>query len=91
MCFLSITDNDKYTIIARDLFRPTTNATVDEQCNTTEPCCTLEYCDYSVKNQVEYFVNRRNIDRYVFTYLVYATTGKFFTVYDHKTNEQKPN
>ncbi|XP_065902040.1 mucolipin-3-like isoform X2 [Dysidea avara] len=55
--------NDKYTVITRDLFLPTTNITEEEPCNITKPCCTLEYCNYTVMNQVVHFINRNNIDR----------------------------
>ena len=54
------TNNDTFTWYT-DVF-PLTADSVDIVCdNITSGCCSLEYCDHSIKNQIKYFINKDNI------------------------------
>lgn len=53
----------------REVFLPT-NATNDneneienEPCNYNNVCCSRDQCEYSIHDQVKYFINMRNLYR----------------------------
>lgn len=49
---------------------PLTNTSVDIPCDdTSNACCSIEYCDHSIVNQIEYYINKDNIKMYVRMYI----------------------
>lgn len=56
---------------------PLTDTADDIPCNdTSNACCSIEYCDRSIVNQIEYYINKDNIKMYACVYLrkfVYIT------------------
>lgn len=64
--------NDTYTWYV-ELFRMTTNNSVNKTCdNVTSSCCSVEYCDRSITNQIKYFINRKTIKWYDIHRYVYS-------------------
>ena len=68
------TNNDTFTWYL-DVF-PLTEDSVDIVCdNITSGCCSLEYCNRSIKNQIKYFINKDNIKMYEFIKQSSVATG----------------
>ena len=51
---------------------PLTDTAVDHDklCDdTSNACCSIEYCNRSIVNQIEYYINKDNIKMYAYIYL----------------------
>ena len=65
--FFSVVDSNISTSVwYLDIFQ-LTNTSVNITCE--DICCSVEYCDRSIVNQVEYYINRDNIKMYGSRYL----------------------
>ena len=61
----SVVENNSDTFTWYMNLFPLTTYPVDLVCdNVTSGCCSLEYCDRSIANQIKYFINRDNIKMY---------------------------
>ena len=49
---------------------PLTDTADDITCNdTSNACCSIEYCNRSIVKQIEYYINKDNIKMYAYIYL----------------------
>ena len=60
-CLISLLPAD-YVIFRRNLFVETVadSEVIDEMCTNETECCSMDFCDRTVRDQVKYFINRNN-------------------------------